>query len=303
MVDLTSPPVTSLRLEIAGRTDPGQLREHNEDCLGNRVERYESRLVVHGWLFAVADGMGGHALGEVASQLAIDTLFDIYYHAEPDPALALREAIEAANVTVHYNATMRGVTMGTTLTVVVLRDEMLTVANVGDSRVYRLRDGRVQQLTQDHSLIAEQVRRGLMTAEQATQSQLGNVITRCIGYRSSVEVDISESPLRAGDVILLSSDGLHGLLETDEIASIVTDESLDDAAQMLVDVANLRGGPDNITCLLVRVLALPEARSSDGSAPDASASEYAVDDQPAADSQAGEHGVAGVAAVSDAASR
>jgi protein phosphatase len=248
---------TGLQLEIAGLTDPGQVREHNEDCLGNLVAHYEARLPTHGWLFAVADGMGGHALGEVASRLAIDTLYDVYYHTEPDPPLALRQAMEAANVTVHYQASLRNVVMGTTLTVVVLHDTMLVVANVGDSRVYRLRDGRAQQLTQDHSLIAEQVRRGLLTPEQAQQSRLQNVITRCIGYRDTVEVDISESPLRAGDVILLCSDGLHSLLAPNELAAVVANQPLAAAAQTLVDLANMRGGPDNISCLLVRVVALP----------------------------------------------
>ena len=147
--------------------------------------------------------------------------------------------------------------MGTTLTVAVLRDDMLIVANVGDSRVYRVRDGRAQQLTQDHSLIAEQVRRGLLTEEQAQNSKLHNVITRCIGYRDAVEVDISETPLRTGDVVLLCSDGLHGLVAPSELAAVVANQTLTDAAQTLIELANARGGPDNITCLLARVLALP----------------------------------------------
>lgn len=259
MSELTSPPIPGPRLEIAGLTDQGHVREQNEDYLGNQAARYEARLAEHGWLFAVADGMGGHALGEVASQLAVETLFDVYYHAEPDPPLALREAIESANVTVFYHATIRGVTMGTTLTVAVLRDDLVTIANVGDSRVYRLRDGRAQQLTQDHSLIAEQVRRGLLTPEQAQQSRLHNVITRCIGYRDAVEVDISESPLRAGDVFLLCSDGLHGLVTGQEMAAVVANQPLADAARTLIDLANTRGGPDNITCLLIRVLARAES--------------------------------------------
>jgi protein phosphatase len=257
MSDVTSPPIAGLQLEIAGLSHQGQIRDHNEDCLGNQTDHYEAKLDGHGWLLAVADGMGGHELGEVASRLAIDTLYDVFYHAEPDPPLALREAIEAANVTVYYQASIRNVTMGTTLTVAVLRDDMLIVANVGDSRVYRVRDGRAQQLTQDHSLIAEQVRRGLLTEEQAQSSKLHNVITRCIGYRDAVEVDISETPLRIGDVVLLCSDGLHGLVGAHEFAAVISNQPLTDAAQTLVELANMRGGPDNITCLLARVLALP----------------------------------------------
>jgi PPM family protein phosphatase len=257
MSEVTSPPVAGLHLEIAGLSHQGQVRDHNEDCLGDQADRYEAKLDAHGWLLAVADGMGGHEMGEVASRLAIDTLYDVYYHAEPDPPLALREAIEAANVTVHYQASIRNVTMGTTLTVAVLRDDMLIVANVGDSRVYRVRDGRAQQLTQDHSLIAEQVRRGLLTEAQAQSSKLHNVITRCIGYRDAVEVDISETPLRADDVVLLCSDGLHGLVAPHELAAVVANQPLADAAQTLIELANMRGGPDNITCLLARVLALP----------------------------------------------
>jgi len=249
---------SGLRLEVAGLTDVGQVREHNEDCLGIAAAQYEPRLADYGCLFAVADGMGGHSLGEIASQLAIDALYDTYYHAEPDPPLALYQAIGAANEVVHYQASLRGVTMGTTLTVAVLHDAMLIVANVGDSRVYRLRDGRAQQLTQDHSLISEQLRRGLITYEQAEQSQMKNVITRSIGFRSSVEIDINESPVRVDDVILLCSDGLHGLLAPAELAAIVSSQPLGFAAQMLVNLANRRGGPDNVSCLLVRVVALPD---------------------------------------------
>jgi serine/threonine protein phosphatase PrpC len=248
----------ALRLEVASLTDVGLCRDHNEDCLGNQIEHYGDLVATRGYLFAVADGMGGHALGEVASQLAIDTLFDVYYHMDdPDLPFALSTAIEITNATVHQQAATQGTNMGTTLTVALLHDSILVVANVGDSRIYRIRDGQALQLTRDHSLIAEHIRRGLLTEEQARYSHVRNVITRSIGHRPAVEIDISEMPIRPDDVILLCSDGLHGLIEGQDLVDTIEAYPLPVAAQAFIDLANSRGGIDNITCVLVRVLACP----------------------------------------------
>jgi PPM family protein phosphatase len=256
-----------LTLETAGLTHTGRVREQNEDCLGDHAAAYAPRLASHGQVFAVADGMGGHERGEFASQLAIDTLFEVYYRSEPDPPLALRDAVLAANNAVFLQAQAHRVTMGTTLAVAIVHERMLIVANVGDSRVYRVRDGQIRQLTQDHSLLAEQVRRGLISLEEARESRLQNVITRCIGNRPRVEVDISESPLRPGDVVVLCTDGLHGLVGGDELAAAVAEAPLTAAAEALIALANDRGGPDNITCLLVRVLDDEPAEAGTGEAP------------------------------------
>jgi protein phosphatase len=147
--------------------------------------------------------------------------------------------------------------MGTTLTAALLHGTMLMLANVGDSRIYRIREGDTRQLTRDHSLIAEQVRRGLLTEEQARFSQSRNVITRSIGHRPRVEIDINEMPVQPGDAILLCSDGLHGLVDPHDLASIIEQRSVAEAVTALVDLANARGGIDNISCVLIRVLTCP----------------------------------------------
>lgn len=248
----------TIRLEAVGATDIGQARHHNEDCLGDQAANYSDRWASHGHLFAVADGMGGHAKGEVASAKAIETLFDVYYGAPADDlAMSLCAAVEAANSNVFRLGRQIEGGIGTTLTVALLHGSTLMLANVGDSRIYRRRAGRLQLLTRDHSLVAEQVRRGLLTEEQARVSQSRNVLLRCVGYQAAVEVDLTESPLKVDDVLLLCSDGLHGVLSHEEIVTVLDTFPLAESPAELIRLANEHGGPDNITCLLVRVLELP----------------------------------------------
>lgn len=245
----------------AGLTDIGRHRQVNQDALGNLAGHFADRHDTLGLLYAIADGMGGHSRGEIASDLAIKYFFSNYYASPVDqPAqAALSEALMRTNAAVHEaGKQVGGSNMGTTLTAALFRNDKLYIGNVGDSRTYRIRNGHIQQLTQDHSLIGEQVRSGLLSASQARQSNIRNVITRAVGYREEVRPDTFEFPVTAGETILLCSDGLHGLLEDQEIAEIITNNELEAAVKALVALSCDRGAPDNVTALAIRVDEAPD---------------------------------------------
>ncbi|MGQ9612553.1 MAG: Stp1/IreP family PP2C-type Ser/Thr phosphatase [Chloroflexus sp.] len=231
-----------MRVRYSARTDVGQRREVNQDAYG-------SAEINQGTLLVVCDGMGGHLAGEVASRLAVETIITSF-RADNDPAESLRQAFISANQRVYQEG--RG-TMGTTAVAAFFWHNTLYVANVGDSRAYLVREGLIRQLTNDHSLIGDQVAAGLLTPEQARASTIRNIITRAIGHQSHVEVDIFREPLLPGDTVVLSTDGMHGLLTDEEIAAIASMHPLDVASRRLVDEANARGGPDNITVVIAQV--------------------------------------------------
>jgi serine/threonine protein phosphatase PrpC len=248
-----------------GMTDVGMQRSINQDTLGNRVGQHSAQAPVLGLLYAIADGMGGHARGEVASALAIHHLFARYYGTDPDedPRRGLERVLLETNAAVHQaGRDAGGASMGTTLTLALLRDGALYVGNIGDSRTYLIRQGKIEQLTHDHSLIGEQVRSGLLTEAQARQSSIRNVITRAVGYREEVEPDVFTYPVMVGDIVLLCSDGLHSMADSQELAQHLSTQPLGVAVPALIELAKQRGGPDNITALAVRIDALaPVARS------------------------------------------
>ncbi|MFN8512107.1 MAG: PP2C family serine/threonine-protein phosphatase [Chloroflexia bacterium] len=248
-----------------GLTDVGMQRSVNQDTLGNRVGQHAAQAPTLGLLYAVADGMGGHARGEVASALAIQHLFARYYSTEAgeDPRRGLERVLLETNAAVHQaGRDAGGASMGTTLTLALLRDGALYVGNIGDSRTYRVRNGQIEQLTHDHSLIGEQVRSGLLTENQARQSSIRNVITRAVGYREEVEPDVFTYPVMVGDIVLLCSDGLHSMVDSQELAQHLSTQPLGVAVPALIELAKQRGGPDNITALAVRIDGLaPAARS------------------------------------------
>lgn len=238
------------------RTDIGLVRRHNEDAYGFDAEA---------GLYVVADGMGGAAAGDLASRMAVDTFLA---HARQQTLLPVDstqwmvEAVEASNRAVFeyaaQNPRLRG--MGTTL--VALHVSRTTekghfaveIAHVGDSRCYRLRDGRLEQLTEDHSLVAEQVRFGQITQEEAEWSPMRNVITRAIGSQAMVETEIHRHSAKSGDVYLLCTDGLvHVPLRVMEKILNQRGLQLDAAAGALINAANEIGGPDNVTVMLVKV--------------------------------------------------
>ena len=244
------------KLRICAISDPGRKRPGNEDSF-EWWPRDAADDDGRGTILIVCDGMGGAQAGERASLLAVQTILKIWREAPAvDPAVVIRAAFVAANATVHdesrADSTRRG--MGTTGTAVVIRGSDLIVAHVGDSRAYLAEGGKLTQLTSDHSLVAHLVERGQITAEEARVDPRRNVVTRSIGVTAEIEVDVYEYPgaMVPGATILLSTDGLHGIITDDEIHPLMTMTELDQAGRKLIDAANDMGGPDNITVILAR---------------------------------------------------
>ena len=245
-----------LRLDVAQLTDVGRKRPHNEDNMAYVIPKDPQVMTKKGALFIVADGMGGHAAGEVASEIAVDTVSYAYYQEDNDDiAVSLVHAIKRANTLIHQRAAenMLRSGMGTTCVAGVLRGSTAYIANVGDSRTYLVRKGQVRQISQDHSWVAEQVRVGLLTEEQARSHAQRNVITRCLGTQADVEVDIFAEELEEGDSFILCSDGLSGFVTDDDLRAIVNQYVPQESVYHLVERANENGGPDNITAIVVRV--------------------------------------------------
>ncbi len=245
-----------LRLDVAQLTDVGRKRPHNEDNMAYVIPKDEQVMAKKGALFIVADGMGGHAAGEVASEIAVDTVTMTYYQDDSENiALSLMSAIKRANTIIHQRAAenMLRSGMGTTCVSAVLRGNMAYIANVGDSRAYVIRQGHVRQVSQDHSWVEEQVRAGLLTRDQARSHAQRNVITRCLGTQVDVEVDVFTEALEDGDSLILCTDGLSGSVHEEDLRSIVERYIPQESVYHLVERANENGGPDNITAIVVRV--------------------------------------------------
>jgi protein phosphatase len=255
-------PVTRFdQIEHASLTDVGVRRSHNQDSHAVQLARDNEQWQLRGHLFLVADGMGAHAVGEKASEQAAGQIPHTYHkHAHQGPAAALRKAFVEANASIHAcgqaNREFEG--MGTTTTALLLRPEGAWVGHVGDSRAYRIRDGRIEQLSYDHSLVWEYARlKGI--DPDLVQDIPANVIHRCLGPEPLVQVDVEgPHPLRAGDVFLVCSDGLSGQVTDHEMGAVASVLPPAEACRFLVDLANLRGGPDNITIIIVRVGTSPQ---------------------------------------------
>jgi serine/threonine protein phosphatase PrpC len=248
------------QIEYACLTDVGVRRSHNQDDHAIQIAGDEIQWRERGHLFLVADGMGAHAVGEKASEQAARVIPHTYHkHADLGPASALHKAFVEANASIHAcgqaNREFQG--MGTTSTALLLRPEGAWVGHVGDSRVYRVRGGVIEQLSCDHSLIWEYARLKKIDPEDV-QDIPGNVIHRCLGPEPSVQIDV-EGPhnVRVGDLFVLCSDGLSGQVSDPEIGALVSSLPPAEACRFLVDLANLRGGPDNITVLIVRINPTP----------------------------------------------
>ncbi len=245
-------------LSFAHLTDAGRVRTRNEDCLGAFEPDDRHLLDRRGRLFVVADGMGGHARGDVASRLAVEAVHAAYYAASTDVELprALVSSVERANEILYGESARLGgtTTMGTTLTAVAIRDGEAFVAHVGDSRAYLVRGREIRQLTEDHSLVSELVRRGVLSAVEAEHHPSAHVIVRAVGTSSAVGVELSGPlPLRPGDRLVLCTDGLTRLVAPGEIRRAVARRAPHPACQRLVALANERGGPDNITLQVIRI--------------------------------------------------
>lgn len=247
----------SIRVEIAAASDQGRVRKENQDFHDHYTPE-KGCAHPKGVLLALADGMGGHAGGQKASRIAVETLVHEYYK-DPDRSIpgCLERAVLQANreVLTHAEAhpELRG--MGSTLTALVLHKDMACYAHVGDSRGYLIQDGNMTQFTRDHSLVADLVRAGVITPEDAKTHPERNVITRAIGMGKSLKVEVAPlaSAPRDGQVYLLCCDGLHGQVDEATIqATIAEAPDLDAACRRLVELANESGGPDNITVVLAR---------------------------------------------------
>jgi PPM family protein phosphatase len=252
-----------LRIETGARTDLGRVRKNNEDC-------YQIEPALN--LYVLSDGMGGEAHGEVASSLAVQTIVTHCQQAEnsratpsfgePQPDVSertnrLASAIHLANRKVFEaaasNPEQRG--MGATIVAAWIDGQKLSLAHVGDSRVYLLRAGSLDQLTADHSLVAEKVRIGILTPQEADASELQSVLTRAVGTNATVQVDSDEQMLLVGDCLLLCSDGLTRMVTDPEIAStLLTSTSAQEAADRLIALANDYGGADNVSVIVLRVI-------------------------------------------------
>jgi PPM family protein phosphatase len=262
-----------VRVEVFGRTDVGKARDHNEDSfivadLTTRNASLQPEVRAHevgrrGTLFMVADGMGGAAAGEVASEMATSTVFNHLVTewgndqevTEQRFAYRLKEAVEIANQHIHEYAAahleVRG--MGTTTTAAGVFEGALYLTQIGDSRGYLIRQGHIAQITKDQSLMQRLVDAGELTEDEAAVSERRNIILQALGPDPHVKVDLTRQELRKGDVLVMCSDGLSGLVKKEEILDIVTQATdLVTACKELIEQANSRGGPDNITCIVAR---------------------------------------------------
>jgi protein phosphatase len=251
------------KLHCVGQTDTGRVREHNEDMIAVDGEI---------GLAVLADGMGGYNAGEVASGIAVKTVFNLVREAlqlqdlsVPDPAtglsrptIILRDAIQRANKIIYQTARTQTQCqgMGTTVVAALFYDNKITVAHVGDSRLYRLRGAEIEQVTLDHSLLQELVDRGFYSPEEAQRASNKNYVTRALGVENQVEVEMQEHAVHKGDVYLLCSDGLSDMIGDDDMAVTVNTfgKNLFSVGQHLIQLANDNGGKDNISVVLAQVV-------------------------------------------------
>lgn len=272
-----------IRVRVFGRTDVGRVREHNEDSFiiadltrksrSLREEDREQTIGERGTLLAVCDGMGGAAAGEVASELAVNIIYEKLVEGEKpkdhdDLARRVVRAVEAAGLRIYSEAKLdrhhRG--MGTTATVAALLDSYLFLGQVGDSRAYILRKDRLVQVTRDQSLVNQLIEAGQLTDEEAENFEHNNIILQALGTADTVQVDLTYVPLRRGDTLLLCSDGLSGMIRYEEIRQILLEhEDTLEACRVLTDKANDAGGHDNVTVIVAKFdgNGLPEATDDD----------------------------------------
>jgi protein phosphatase len=251
------------KLLCVGQTDTGRVREHNEDMIA-----FDGEL----GLVVLADGMGGYNAGEVASGIAVKTVFNLIRESVgrenlnladdrsgmSRPSIILRDAIQRANKIIYQTARSQPHCegMGTTVVAALFYDDRVSIAHVGDSRIYRMRGSAIEQITLDHSLLQELVDRGFYSPEEAQRASNKNYVTRALGVEPNVEVEIQQHPVHKGDIYLLCSDGLSDMVEDDDMALTISTfgANLNSVAQHLVQLANDNGGKDNISVVMAQVL-------------------------------------------------
>ncbi len=250
------------KINSVALTDTGKVREHNEDMIGTEAEI---------GLFVLADGMGGYNAGEVASGIAVKTIISLVKEAvlredmaQPDaetgltrPSIILRDAIHRANKIIYHTSKTQPQCegMGTTVVACLFFDNKISIAHVGDSRLYRLRDNRFEQLTMDHSLLQELVDRGFYSQEEAQRATNKNYVTRALGVEQNVEVEIHEEPVLRSDYYVLCSDGLSDMIEDEDIHLTIStfNANLDTVAKQLIQLSNDNGGRDNVSVIMAHV--------------------------------------------------
>jgi PPM family protein phosphatase len=245
-----------LDVEFAQLSDLGRVRQQNEDYLGYVLPYSSAQLRSHGCLFALADGVGGQEKGEVASRSAVETVLSGFVAARAGEAHKplLTRLVQAANTEVYESASGNAAGMATTIVACALRFDRAVIAHVGDSRCYLIRAGQARQLTDDHTVVGEQMRLGILSRQEAAESSNRHLLSRSIGNDLFVAVEINDVQLQKGDVLVLCSDGLHGALPEADIAALVLRfENLHNAAEQLIALANERDGSDNVSVQLVRV--------------------------------------------------
>lgn len=251
------PPLrTRVKVSVGAKTDLGRVRENNEDKHEFFIPSTDEELAWRGMVFVVCDGMGGHEAGQIASELACKTFITVYRdHPSEDPAEAARSASMAANrfVLDVARAVPSRKGMGTTLSALLLVQDKAYIVQVGDSRVYRLREGKIAQLTLDHTWVEETVALGVMPREQAEQHKYRHVLTRAIGTEPDVKTDVFVEDTKQGDAFLICSDGLTNHVGDQEIEDVLIKLGPAEAAWSLVSKALVGGGSDNTTAIVVRV--------------------------------------------------
>ena len=253
-----------LDVQVGQASDPGKIRKNNEDAMGSFIPTSRHQARSHGFLFAVADGVGGMDLGEVASATAISVLTQEFEQAQADTMLMglLPRLIRQANAAVHdctLAPEFRGRKMATTLVACALRHDQAVVSHVGDSRCYHVRDGQARQVTQDHTWVNEQRKMGLISASDMAESESRHVLTRSLGPEMFVSPDTTALTLLRGDLLVLSTDGLHDEMGERAIASIVSQpKDIDEIARELVERAVEIDGNDNTTAVVIRVRAVEQ---------------------------------------------
>ena len=251
---------TMLDVEFVHLTDDGKQRDHNEDYAGFVEPATAEEAQTRGWLFALADGVGGHDHGEVASRTAIEQMQAAYRKAPPSEPLSsmLGRLAKEANVRVYETgrqASPGGSNMATTLVACALRHDRMAVAHAGDSRLYQIRGTQAIQLTRDHTVANEQSKLGILSSKEARDSQHKHMLVRSLGMDPFTTADLSEHQVEPGDIVLLCSDGLHNSVERSEMGAVAGQRGADlnAAARRLIAIANDRDGSDNISVLLIRI--------------------------------------------------
>ena len=247
-----------LDVEFAQLSDTGRVRDHNEDCVGHFIPKTLDEERSQGWLFVLCDGVGGQDRGEVASQTAVASVvkgFTASHSGESLISLVPRLVQNANAKIVETALAYKGSSMSTTIVACALRFDRIIVSHVGDSRLYLIRDLKATQLTQDHSVVGEQVRLGILSKADAETATTKNLLSRSLGANLIVNVETSEHGLMRGDVLLLCSDGMHNSVKEKDMVSAAQGQ-LSDAAEELVALANKRDGSDNISVQLVRIRAV-----------------------------------------------